>query len=124
MQIGEQIHGQRGFGLEHHRGWDHGMGSASVVLDPLAGQVRSGTYQGMPTAGGQSGVHDVDRVGDPAGAADVLAFDPRGRFALFLLPGLVQYHHCQAVVTGAQTLGDEPGHHTHRRVLVPHRVVE
>jgi hypothetical protein len=56
--------------------------------------------------------------------ADVLALDPTGVFALFLLPGLVQHRHRMRIVIDAQMLGDEPGHDAHRRLFVPHRVVE
>src|SRR6266545_4235415 len=124
MQVGQDVHGQRRFGLEHHMVGYRGSRPPARVIRPLAGQIRPCPDKSMPTHGGKGGVHDVDRVGDPTRTADILAFDAAGGFALLLLPRLVQHHHSEGIVTRAQMLRDEPGHHPHRGVLVPHRVVE
>jgi hypothetical protein len=68
VQVGEDVHGQLRFGLEHQGFGYRGPRPAVRVVDPLAGQVRSGTGQGVPAAGSEGGVHDVVRVGHPTRA--------------------------------------------------------
>jgi len=76
----------------------------------------------VPARGGIRAVHRVHAVGDPTRAAHVLTLHPGGRRALFLLPGLVQRRYPQRLV--GQVLGRIPPDHAHRRVVVPHRMVE
>ncbi len=71
---------------------------AHLVADPGVGQLlfgnpQPGAGQGVTAGGGVGGVHEVDRVGDPAGAADVLRFDPGGAIAVLDLAALVQDQH-------------------------------
>ena len=74
------------------------IGDAHHVAGRRVGQVlfgypQPGAGQGVPARGGVGGVHEVDRVGDPAGAADVLRLDPGGSFALLDLPALIEDQH-------------------------------
>ena len=124
VQVGQDVHRQCRFRLEHHTVGHRGFRPPARVFGPLPGQIRSRSGQGVPTVRGEGGVHDVDSIGDPACAADILALDPAGGLALLLLPGLVEYHHGEPIVTDTQVLGDERGYHTHRGTLVPHRMVE
>jgi len=71
-------------------------------------------------------IHRVHPVGDPARAPHVLPLHPGRRFALLLLPGLIQRRHDHRLIAQVpdQVPGDEAADHTLSRVLVPHRVVE
>lgn len=60
---------------------------------------------GDALATGEGGVHVVDRLGHPARAADVLAFDPCGGLALLLLPRLVHHHPHRKVCQAKERLG-------------------
>jgi len=75
----------------------------------------------VPATAGVGAVDEVDRVGDLAGAADVLGLDAGGVLALFLLPGLVEDRDRVRV---AHVPDDEVAHDAQRLALVPHRVVE
>jgi hypothetical protein len=74
------------------------IGDAHHVAGRRVGQVlfgypQAGADQGVPARGGVGGVHEVDRVGDPAGAADVLRLDAGGSFALLDLPAFIEDQH-------------------------------
>jgi len=71
-------------------------------------------------------VHGVDPIGDPAGTAHVLAFDPRTGGAGFLLAGLIHRRDPQPAPPGRsiQATDDKPPDHAHRRPGVPAGMVE
>ena len=72
----------------------------------------------MPARGGVGGVHEVDRVGDPPGAPDVLRLHPGGALTLLDLAAFIQDQHRQAVWTG-QVLHREVADRPHRSRLIP-----
>src|SRR5690606_11976147 len=104
VQVGQDLAAQLGFGREHHLLGNPVAFAPVGVGGLLAGQIRAGADQCVSGRGSETAVHDVDGGGDPAGAADVLAFDPDGSGALLLLPGLVQDRDRVAVV---QPLADQ-----------------
>jgi hypothetical protein len=59
----------------------------------LLGNPQPGAGQGVPPRGGVGGVHEVDRVGHPAGAADILRLHPGGAVALLDLAALIEDQH-------------------------------
>jgi hypothetical protein len=60
----------------------------------------------VPGRGGVAGVDNVDAVGDPSGAAQVLALHARSVLARLLLPRLIEHQHRISRVTQA---GDHEG---------------
>src|SRR5690606_4663312 len=78
VQVGQDLAAQLGFGREHHLLGNPVAFAPVGVGGLLAGQIRAGADQCVSGRGSETAVHDVDGVGDPAGAADVLAFDPDG----------------------------------------------
>ena len=74
-------------------------------------------------------VHRVDAVRNPARAAHVLPFHPRGQGSLLLLARLVQRAHGHPPAPGAAGRSVQPGHRitpdrAHHRRLVPRRPVQ
>ncbi len=84
----------------------------------LFGNPQAGAGQGVPPRGGVGGVHEVDRVGDPPGAAGVLRLHPGGALTLLDLAAFIQDQHRQAVRAG-QVLHCEIADGPHRGALIP-----
>jgi hypothetical protein len=91
VQVGEDVGAQLRLGLELRVGGDAGLRAAGGVVGPFFGQVGAGVEEGVAAVAGVGAAEGVDRVGGLAGAAGVLAFDPGGAVAFFLLPGLVEH---------------------------------
>ena len=77
---------------------------------------------GVPGWGGVAGVNNVDAVGDPPGAPQVLAFHPGGVLTGLLLPRLVDHQHRISGV--AQVPHREGAHRVHRLTGVPGRALQ
>jgi hypothetical protein len=82
---GDEVYGRdsalRGFCEHHEVGYVFGVPCSFTITLTCGRKVRAdqaGGDQGVPPCGGQGGVHDVDRIGHPARAADVLALHPGG----------------------------------------------
>ncbi len=71
-------------------------------------------------------VHGVDPVGDPVGAAHVLALHTRGGLALLLLAGLIQrpYRHAAGRRCRVKALYDVAADDPHHLTSVPGRLVQ
>jgi hypothetical protein len=116
--LGEQFKPQLGFGLELQRGGDAHLRADLFVGQVLGRYVEPGVDQRVPARRAVGGVDEVDRVGDLAGAADVLALDSRGMGAGLLVAALIQHQYGQPTLVG-QVLDDEVPHRRHRRERVP-----
>jgi len=93
IHLGQHLGAERrlGRGLQVFGDAHHGAGV--WVGQVLLGNPQAGGDQGVASRGGVGGVHEVDRVGDPAGAADILGCHPGGATALLDLAAFIQHQH-------------------------------
>lgn len=108
-------------GTRRHRRFERGPAAAICTL--IGRQIDRAPTSACPPGVAIRVIHRVHAVGDPARAPHVLPLHPgRGLTGLFL-PGLIQRHHHQPR-PGPEVLGHETADRRHRRVVVPHRVVQ
>lgn len=129
--VRQDLRGEFSLGMETQAGGQPHRSGPYRVGDVLGGDPLPGADQGVPGLFPHVGqVHSVDAVGDPSGAAHVLAFDPGGRRALFLPAGLVQgtdRHGARATAAASrlvQSRRGEPAAPAHCLPGVPGRAVE
>lgn len=111
---------------DHRRWW---ASARPVRVTRLARRLISATVSGMSpgSAGGlSSGVAytTLTALDTRPAQPTYWRLTPAVCSPLFLLTGLVQHHHRVRIVVHAQVRSDECGHDAHRRVLVPHRMVQ
>src|SRR5262249_39037022 len=109
-------------GLELQVLRDARSGTPAAVIGPVPGHIQPGADYGVPGWGSVAGVDNVDAVGDPPGAPQILAFHPGRVLTGLLLPPLLDP---QPRVSGVPRVAHrEAAHRAHRLPGIPSRPLQ